>query len=82
MWVPDFLANAGGLCQVGGELAHKSRADVRADIERIGTTVSQVLGQAAAEKVTPGRAVAQIVADRLRAAAPGQGWSHQGRLVE
>jgi valine dehydrogenase (NAD+) len=69
VWVPDFLANAGGLCQVGGELERKSPAQVRADIEKIGSTVSQVLAQSAADQVTPGRAVAQIVAERLQAAA-------------
>lgn len=69
VWVPDFLANAGGLCQVAGELERKSPAQVRADIEKIGSTVSQVLAQSAADQVTPGRAVAQIVAERLQAAA-------------
>jgi len=67
-WVPDFVANAGGLMQVGGELQDMSDEEVLADVERIGDTVTEIL-TAARERGTSTSAAAQaIVEARLRAA--------------
>ena len=65
-WVPDYVANAGGLVQVGGEALGHCPADVRAGIERIGGTVQELLDRAEADGTTPATAAAAIVADRLR----------------
>jgi len=67
-WVPDFVANAGGLIQVGGELQDKSDEQVLADIERIGTTVSEILATALDRSVSTGAAAMGIVQARLTAA--------------
>ncbi|MCX6398675.1 MAG: valine dehydrogenase [Propionibacteriales bacterium] len=67
-WVPDFVANAGGLIQVGGEIWNRSSDEVQGDVAAIGTTVREILTRAE----TTGRlsidVAADIVEDRLAAA--------------
>lgn len=65
-WIPDYVANAGGLVQVGGEALGHDPAEVRAGIERIGDTVRELLDRSEAGGTTPATAAAEIVADRLR----------------
>lgn len=69
-WVPDYVANAGGLVQVGGEALGHRPAEVRAGIERIGDTVQELLDRAEADGTTPATAAAAVVADRLRPTSP------------
>jgi len=64
-WVPDFVANAGGLIQVGGERLGHDQATIDAGIARIGETVDRLSALAAAHGVTPGRAADLLVAERL-----------------
>lgn len=69
-WVPDFVANAGGLIQVGGEIWDRSADEVQGDIAAIGTTVSEILTRAETSGRLPIDVAEDIVEDRL--AASGQ----------
>jgi len=66
LWVPDFVANAGGLIQVGGELDHKSEDDVFADVSRIGSTVEDIFATSRHERLTPGAAALSFVQRKLQ----------------
>ncbi|TWH03179.1 valine dehydrogenase (NAD+) [Nocardioides sp. J9] len=67
-WVPDFVANAGGLIQVASEIWSRTPEEVRAEIGAIATTVEAILTRAAAEGRTTSDVAADIVAERLAAA--------------
>lgn len=69
LYAPDFIANAGGLISVYGELRGTPHADalhLAAGIER---AVASILRQAESEGVTPLRAARQLSLERLRSAA-------------
>ncbi|MGA8258446.1 MAG: valine dehydrogenase, partial [Nocardioides sp.] len=68
LWVPDFIANAGGLIQVGGELTGATRDVVLADTARIATTVTDLLRLAAEQDSTTSTAARTLVEQRLAAA--------------
>ncbi|MDQ6524912.1 Glu/Leu/Phe/Val dehydrogenase dimerization domain-containing protein [Nocardioides sp. LHD-245] len=70
-WVPDYVANAGGLIQVGGEIGERTTDDVRGDIARIADTVRDILRRSDEGGLLPGEVAAEIVAERL-AAAPSR----------
>lgn len=70
-WVPDYVANAGGLIQVGGEIADHSADRVRDDIARIADTVGDILRRSDEGDRLPSDVAAEIVAERL-AAAPSR----------
>lgn len=70
-WVPDFVANAGGLIQVSGEVHERSADEVTSAISAIADTVREVLVRSDATGRPPGRVAAEIVADRLAAARTG-----------
>lgn len=61
-WVPDYVANAGGLVQVGGERLGHGEAQVREGIAAIGDTVAALLQEARAT----GRSTAAVAADLVR----------------
>lgn len=67
LWVPDFVANAGGIVNIAVELQpggyDPSRAD--ADVRAIATTVRTVLDTAEAEGVTPLEAAMRVARQRL-----------------
>jgi valine dehydrogenase (NAD+) len=67
-WVPDYVANAGGVIQVGGELQHRTPDDVLAHVRHIGETTAEVLTRSAEAGITTGMAAAEIVHTRLSAA--------------
>lgn len=67
-WVPDYVANGGGLVQVAGEIWDLSPAQVRADVEAIADTVSDLLARAGSSGRLPGEVADEIVAERLAAA--------------
>lgn len=67
LWVPDYLANAGGLIQVGGELTNERRDDVLARVRRIEHTVGEVIRTALDQHVTTSAAARTIVDQRLAA---------------
>ncbi|OUZ12411.1 valine dehydrogenase [Aeromicrobium sp. PE09-221] len=68
-WVPDYVANAGGLIQVAGERQRLTRADVRQQVESIFDTVEGILRLSGEQAITPGAAADQVAEARLRAAA-------------
>lgn len=68
LWVPDFVANAGGLIQVGGELQAKPDDDVLADVRKIGATVTQILLASRERGVSTGVAAMGLVQARLKSA--------------
>lgn len=70
-WVPDYVANAGGLIQVGGEIWKRSPEEVRAEVGTIADTVRTILDRSAAGGRTPLDVAAEVVAERL-AAAPAR----------
>jgi valine dehydrogenase (NAD+) len=66
-WVPDYVANAGGLIQVGGELQQRTVKQVLDDVQRIGATTRQILRTASGTGISPGAAATQLVKARLSA---------------
>lgn len=77
LYVPDFVANAGGLITVAGELHDADPHETGRAVERIYHTTAAVLAIAAEEHLTPAEA-ADRLADRRIATARAQrrgGWS-------
>lgn len=70
-WVPDYVANAGGLIQVGGEILGRSGAEVGHHISHIAATVSEILRRSEENSSPPSKAAAEIVAERLGSATRG-----------
>ncbi|WP_208024435.1 Glu/Leu/Phe/Val dehydrogenase dimerization domain-containing protein [Amycolatopsis pithecellobii] len=64
-WVPDYIANAGGLIQGNGERLGKAAHDVREDIEALGASVTEVLVQAKESGITTAAAADAVVRRRL-----------------
>ncbi|MFN0089194.1 MAG: Leu/Phe/Val dehydrogenase [Acidimicrobiales bacterium] len=62
LYVPDYVANAGGLIQVVGEHLGFSRAEVERRVAAIEQTVDALLAFAAAERITPAAAAADTYA--------------------
>ncbi|GAB2978222.1 Glu/Leu/Phe/Val dehydrogenase dimerization domain-containing protein [Nocardioides montaniterrae] len=67
LWVPDYVANAGGVVQVGGELYGHSRDEVEAKIGAIGATTREILAMAEDLGTTTGAAADAVVEARLAA---------------
>jgi leucine dehydrogenase len=65
LYVPDYVANAGGLVQVAGEWLGFPLDEVERRVDAIETTVDELLADAAAAGVTPWAAASAIVARRL-----------------
>lgn len=70
-WVPDFVANAGGLIQVGGELLGSTSEDVAVSIEGIAATTHEILSHSHDHGIPTGAAALAIVRARLAAAGHG-----------
>ncbi|MGC0366439.1 valine dehydrogenase (NAD+) [Rhodococcus sp. 27YEA15] len=67
VWVPDYVANAGGLIQVANERVSSTPESVRSQVESIYDTVQALLDQTSAESITPGQAADLIAEQRIRA---------------
>ena len=67
-WVPDYLANAGGVITAGTELFGWDEPEVRRRVEQIGETTARLLQRADAEGITPFAAAEREVAERVRGA--------------
>jgi valine dehydrogenase (NAD+) len=70
-WVPDYIANAGGLIQVGGEQQGATSEKVFDDVRRIRATTHQLLSSAADANIPTGVAAANLVRRRLAEASAG-----------
>jgi valine dehydrogenase (NAD+) len=64
-WVPDYVANAGGLIQVAAERDGRTLADARDQIGQLEYVVLDILRRAAHQRGTPARAAKEIADDRL-----------------
>ena len=67
LWVPDYVANAGGVVQVGGELYGKDHDEVETKIAAIATTTTEIIAMAEQEGVTTRAAADAVVEQRLAA---------------
>lgn len=65
VWVPDFVANSGGLIQVAGEIENKPRHEVVKQVEHIGATVTDIFQRQQAQGILAGQAADAIVRERL-----------------
>ncbi|GAA5162778.1 Glu/Leu/Phe/Val dehydrogenase family protein [Ornithinimicrobium tianjinense] len=65
-YVPDFIANAGGVIQVHAGQVGWSEEELAARLERIGDRVTAVLEDASAAGVTPVEAALQVAERTLR----------------
>jgi glutamate dehydrogenase/leucine dehydrogenase len=68
LYVPDFLANAGGIINIAEERKGYDPVAAARAVDRIGETTRAVLARAAREGVTPLEAAERVVANRLAAA--------------
>ena len=68
LYVPDFLANAGGIINIAEERKGYDPAAAARAVDRIGETTRAVLALAAREGITPLAAADRLVAERLAAA--------------
>lgn len=64
-WIPDYIANAGGLIQVGGELQARTPDQVADDVRRLGDTARELLKVSRRSGVPTGEAAALLVSRRL-----------------
>lgn len=68
-WVPDFVANAGGLIQVAGELHGAERAAVEADVTRIFDRCRDIIATAHDAGISIGAAANLFAEQRLDGAS-------------
>jgi valine dehydrogenase (NAD+) len=71
-WVPDYVANAGGLIQVAGERERLGADAVREQVSDLFGAVAGILATARSRGIAPGRAADEIAEQRLRSAADGR----------
>jgi leucine dehydrogenase len=68
LYAPDFIANAGGLIHVYGEIHELSDDETVALAEGIGASVSSVLEAARTREITPLAAAYEVARERLEGA--------------
>jgi glutamate dehydrogenase/leucine dehydrogenase len=68
LYIPDFLANAGGIINIAQEANGYDQARAVQAVGRIRETTTAVLGRAEARGITPAAAAEELVAERLRGA--------------
>jgi glutamate dehydrogenase/leucine dehydrogenase len=68
LYVPDFLANAGGIINIAEEARGYDPVAASKAVERIGETTANVLDCADVRHITPLDAARQLVAERLNGA--------------
>lgn len=69
LWVPDYVANAGGLIQASGERLDKPPHEVRRDIEAVGATVTSIVQQARSGDLTTADAADALAHRRIARSA-------------
>ena len=72
LYAPDFIANAGGLINVYGELHDLGRERLDQLVDGIGDAIGRVFEAAEARSITPLEAARAVALERLQAAAPHQ----------
>lgn len=69
VWIPDYVANSGGLIQVEGELRGRSTSEVRTRVDNVFDTMTVILETAEKESILPGVAADRIARRRLDVSA-------------
>jgi len=69
LYAPDFIANAGGLINVYGELRELGRDEVDELVDGIGSALGRVFEVASARSVTPLEAAKEVAEEALDAAS-------------
>ncbi len=69
LYIPDFLANAGGIINIAEEANGYDRARAWEAVDRIRDTTTTVLERAEARGITPAAAAEELVAERLDGAS-------------
>lgn len=67
-WVPDYVANGGGLIQIAGEIEQATAEQSTARVVAIGDTVREILDRHRRLDVLAGQAARDIVRERIPAA--------------
>lgn len=67
-WVPDFVANGGGLIQIAGEIEKSTREQSTARVRAIGDTVGTILDRSRRDGELAGRTALAMVAERMQQA--------------
>ncbi|MGN6722673.1 MAG: Glu/Leu/Phe/Val dehydrogenase dimerization domain-containing protein [Marmoricola sp.] len=65
LWVPDYVANAGGVVQVGGEYYGMPADEVRTKVAHIYDTTTEILTKAEELGITTAAAADSVVAARI-----------------
>ena len=73
-YVPDFVANAGGIINIAEEFTGYSRDRAMARTASIFDTVQQVFAAADERGTTPGRAAVLLARDRIEREGAGRRW--------
>jgi leucine dehydrogenase len=73
LYAPDFIANAGGLINVYGELRDLDRERLDELVDGIGRAIGGILETAEQRSITPLEAAREVARERLEAAVPGRG---------
>jgi leucine dehydrogenase len=68
LWVPDFVANAGGLINIAAEIGGYDAAAARRRVQAIGDTLREIFSRARATRTTPLAAALDVARGRLAGA--------------
>jgi leucine dehydrogenase len=68
-YVPDYVANAGGIINVAAEYLGESPLDVEARVLEIGPRVGHILEQAKRERMSPADVADRLARDAISSAA-------------
>jgi leucine dehydrogenase len=68
IYVPDFVANAGGVINIADGLGGYDRERAMAAVERIAATTAEILGRAERDRITTVAAAESLANARIRAA--------------
>jgi leucine dehydrogenase len=74
VYVPDFVANAGGIINIAEEFTGYSRERALARTEAIADTVAHVLALAETSGLSPGRAAVEMARARVESEGAGRRW--------
>jgi glutamate dehydrogenase/leucine dehydrogenase len=75
LYVPDFVANAGGIINIAQEFTGYSRDQAMSEASRIQTTTAKVLATARAWDLPPAAAAVRMARERIRVdASPSGRW--------
>ena len=69
LWIPDFVANAGGLINIAEEIGGYDAATARRRVQAIGDTLREILRVARSARTTPLAAALDVARGRLASAS-------------